>query len=99
MIVLAYYLTREGETISFVCALDDMSHALHGMHELCELIRAQIRDTRNGTCRTYEHVCEGKGKSIVVSVYPTCSGGGVDRKAAARRYVRPGTIGLRFTIA
>jgi hypothetical protein len=33
-----------------------MSDALHGMHELCELVRAQVRETRNGARGTYEYV-------------------------------------------
>lgn len=37
-----------------------MSDALHGMHELTELIRAQVRETRNGARRTYEYVWKGK---------------------------------------
>jgi len=45
-----------------------MSDALHSMHELCELVRTQVRETRDGARRTYEHVWKGKEKSIVVSV-------------------------------
>ena len=56
------YLTRDGETVCFICALDDLSDALHGMHELCELVRAQVRETRNGTCGTYENVWKEMGK-------------------------------------
>jgi len=33
-------LTRDGESVCFVCALDDMSDALDGMHEFRELVRA-----------------------------------------------------------
>ena len=32
---MGIYLTRDGEAVCFVCALNDMSDALHGMHELC----------------------------------------------------------------
>jgi hypothetical protein len=69
MMVLLHYLTRDGETVCFVCALDDVSHALHGMHEFCEFIRAQVRETRNGARRTYEDVWkETERKRVVVSV-------------------------------
>jgi hypothetical protein len=42
------YLTRYGEPVRIVCALDDTSDALDGMHELRELIRAQIHEARDG---------------------------------------------------
>jgi hypothetical protein len=45
-----------------------MSDALHGMHELCELVRAQVRETRNGARGTYEYVWKerkrGKKKAL-----------------------------------
>lgn len=43
-----------------------MSDALHGMHDLCELVRAQVYETRNGARRTYEHVWKGKGIVVLV---------------------------------
>jgi hypothetical protein len=50
------YLTRDGEPVCFVCALDDASDALDGTHELCELVRVQVGDARDGARRTHEHV-------------------------------------------
>jgi len=46
--VLVQYLKRDGETVCLVCALDYASDALQGMHQLCELVRAQVCETRNG---------------------------------------------------
>jgi hypothetical protein len=43
-----------------------MSDALYGMHDLCELVRAQVCETRNGARRTYEHVWKGKGIVVLV---------------------------------
>lgn len=49
MVLVRYsYLKRDGETVCFVCALDYASDALYGMHQLCELVRAQVCETRNG---------------------------------------------------
>lgn len=58
IVIVIIYLTCDGETVRFICALNDTSDALHGMHDLCELVRAQVRETRNGARRTYEHVCK-----------------------------------------
>jgi hypothetical protein len=32
MMVLLHYLTRDGETVCLLCALDDTPDMLHGMH-------------------------------------------------------------------
>ena len=50
------YLTRDGESVCLVCALDDASNALDGAHELCELVRVQVCDARDRARRTHEHV-------------------------------------------
>ena len=54
------YLTRDGEPVCFVCALDDASDALDGVHELRELVRAEIGEARDGTRRTDEHIWKKK---------------------------------------
>jgi hypothetical protein len=41
------HLTRNGEPICIVGALDDASDALDGVHELPELVRAQVGEARN----------------------------------------------------
>ena len=59
------YLTRDGEPVCFVCALDDASDALDGTHELCEFVRVQVGDARDGARRTHEHVYNRSTVSIL----------------------------------
>ena len=86
MVGAVSYLTRDGESVCLVCAFDDASDALDGTHELCKLVCVQVCDARNGTRRTHEHVWKEE-----------LDGTGWRGDGAA--HVRPGTIGLRLTIA
>ena len=56
--ITAPYLTSNGEPVCLVCALDDAPDALDGMHELCQFVRAQVGEARDGTRRAYQHVYE-----------------------------------------
>ena len=51
--LIAAYLARDGETFCLVDALDDAPDALHGAHELCELVSAQVGEARDGARRAY----------------------------------------------
>lgn len=91
------YLTRDGQPVSLVRALDDTANALDGAHELCELVGAQVGEARGGARRAHEHVCFEKvrkrSESTIVIV------GGVEIQPAGAAHVRPGTIGFRLTSA
>ena len=51
------YLTRDGEPVSLVHALDDAANALDGAHELRELVGPQVGEARGGARRAHEDVC------------------------------------------
>jgi hypothetical protein len=58
--VIVSHLTRNGEPIRLVCALDDAADALDGAHELRELVRAEVGEAWDGARRAYEHVWKNK---------------------------------------
>ena len=66
--VIVSHLTRNGEPIRLVCALDDAADALDGAHELRELVRAEVGEAWDGARRAYEHVWKNKTskKSVFV---------------------------------
>jgi hypothetical protein len=47
------HLTRNGESLCGVGALDDTPDALDGLHELCELVGAQVGEARDGARGTH----------------------------------------------
>ena len=54
--VIVSHLTRNGEPIGLVCALDDAADALDGAHELREFVRAEVGEAWDGARRAHEHV-------------------------------------------
>jgi hypothetical protein len=55
--VTASYLTRDGESVSLVYALDDTTNALDSAYELRKLVCAQVCEARGGARRAHEYVC------------------------------------------
>ena len=51
------YLTRDGEPVSVVHALDDAANVLDGAHELHKLVGAQVGEARGEARQTHEYVC------------------------------------------
>lgn len=66
------HLTRNGEPIRLVCALDDAADALDGAHELRELVRAEVGEARDGARRAHEHVWKNKTSEKKKSVFVSC---------------------------
>jgi hypothetical protein len=72
----ASYLTRDGESVSLVRALDDTTNALYSAHELCKLVCAHVGEARGGARRAHEYVCLKKKKSEKVGKHEQSSGKG-----------------------
>jgi len=67
--VIVSHLTRKGEPIRLVCALDDAPDALDGAHELRELVRAEVGEAWDGARRAHEHVWKNKTSKKVYLFY------------------------------
>ena len=79
------HLDCDGEPVGAIDALDDAPDVLHGGHQSGELVVPEVREARYDARGYYQHICGGAGERL----------GGTRRAGDAR----PGTMGLRLTMA
>ena len=84
------HLAGDGKPVCTVDALDDAPDVLHGGHELRELVVLEVCQARDHARGYDEDICGMEGTADVR---------GRTRHGSAVGNTRPGTMGLRLTMA